>query len=77
MTMKTEASEVTGPLFDYLGHFRQSKWLEQGHNDVGENDDNQLDQIQAQIYGAAAPASVGAPGATGLAGATGMPNSDQ
>jgi hypothetical protein len=36
--VKHEADLVSGPLYDYLGHFRQRRFLEQGHNDVGGED---------------------------------------
>lgn len=28
------SERVTGSEYDYLGHFRQTRWLDQGHNDV-------------------------------------------
>ena len=38
--------DVGGPLFSYLGHFRQLKILECGHNDSsGEDDAAQVDKF--------------------------------
>lgn len=35
MRVHDDAELVRGPLYDYLGHFRNPKYLKQGHNDSG------------------------------------------
>jgi hypothetical protein len=54
--MKSVAERVTGPLYAYLGHFKNPKWLEQGHNDI--DDAENQDQTIAQFYQGRAPTDV-------------------
>lgn len=65
--MKHEADLVSGPLYSYLGHFRQQKWLCLGHNDIDEggkidNADDQNNYVSSTEEGVAPGSSGGAVG---------------
>lgn len=56
--MKHEADMVDGPLYDYLGHFAQNKYLCMGHNDIDQtgkinNADDQNSYVGATEQGVA------------------------
>ena len=66
--MRHDAELVSGPLYSYLGHFAQRRFLEAGHNDIdASGKQNSADDMNTFVEQNAAE---NAPGASGVYTAT-------
>lgn len=49
--------DVAGPEYSYLGHFRQFRFLDQGHNDISEDDADEMDKLVEHMGSSRMPTS--------------------